>query len=106
MQRLTLAAIRHGLVKSAHDVSDGGLAVAVAESCIVGKIGATVELPNTIEDNPNIRMDALLFGETQSRIVLTAMPENLPRLQQMAQRAGVTLSYLGAVGGDRQCVVL
>ncbi|HVF10332.1 MAG TPA: phosphoribosylformylglycinamidine synthase subunit PurL, partial [Abditibacteriaceae bacterium] len=104
VQRLTLAAIRHGLVKSAHDISDGGLAVAVAECCIVGKIGATVELPDTVEETPDMRMDALLFGETQSRIVLTAMPENLPRLQQMAQRAGVTLSYLGAVGGDRLIV--
>jgi phosphoribosylformylglycinamidine synthase len=101
VQRLTLAAIRHGLVKSAHDVSDGGLAVTVAECCITGKTGATIELPDTIENNPNIRLDSLLFGETQSRIVLTALPENLPRLQQMARMAGVELSYLGAVGGER-----
>ena len=101
VQKLTLAAIRAGLVRSAHDVSDGGLGVALAECCITGGFGATVEVPDTAEAGINIRLDALLFGETQSRIVLSIGPEHLPRLQEMAQHAGVPLSYLGTVGGDR-----
>ncbi len=100
-QKLTLAAIRAGLVKSAHDCSEGGLAVALAECCITGAIGAGIELPDTIEAAANIRLDAVLFGESQSRIVLTTQPENLPRLQEMARGVGVPLSYLGAVGGER-----
>ncbi|MBV9864780.1 MAG: phosphoribosylformylglycinamidine synthase subunit PurL [Abitibacteriaceae bacterium] len=100
-QKFTLAAIRGGLAKSAHDVSDGGLGVALAECCIEGGIGAKIELPDTAEAAINIRLDAVLFGESQSRIVLTAAPENLPRLQELARAAGVPLSYLGNVGGDR-----
>jgi phosphoribosylformylglycinamidine synthase II len=100
VQKVALAAIRAGLVKSAHDVSDGGLAVTLAESCITGNIGAHIELPDTVEATANIRLDAVLFGETQSRIVLSIQPENLPLLQDMARTAGVPLSYLGTVGGD------
>lgn len=101
VQKFTLAAIRAGLVKSAHDVSDGGLAVALAECCIEGGLGAKIELPSTIEAVVNTRLDAVLFGETQSRIILSAAPENLTRLQELARSVGVPLSYLGNVGGDR-----
>jgi phosphoribosylformylglycinamidine synthase len=88
-------------VKSAHDCSDGGLAVALAESCITGNIGAHLELPDTVENSANTRLDAVLFGETQSRIVLSTQPEHLTRLQELARAAGVPLSYLGLVGGGR-----
>jgi phosphoribosylformylglycinamidine synthase len=88
-------------VKSAHDCSDGGLAVALAESCITGNIGAKLELPDTVEFEANTRLDAVLFGETQSRIVISTQPEHLPRLQELARAAGVPLSYLGLVGGER-----
>jgi phosphoribosylformylglycinamidine synthase len=72
-----LGLIQSGLVKSAHDCSDGGLAVALAESCISQLIaretprliGATIDL-SAIKD---VRLDALLFGETQSR-----KPSNAP----------------------------
>jgi phosphoribosylformylglycinamidine synthase len=101
VHRLTLAAIRRGLVKSAHDVSDGGLAVAIAECCIAGDIGASIELPDSIEESSNTRLDALLFGETQSRVVLSCPRENLTKLQDMAHIAGVPLSFLGTVGGAK-----
>jgi phosphoribosylformylglycinamidine synthase len=104
VQRLTLAAIRRGLVKSAHDVSDGGLAVAIAESCIAGQIGASIELPDGVEAVSNTRLDSLLFGETQSRVVLSCARENLPKLQEMARIAGVPLSMLGTVGGEKLIV--
>ena len=110
VQKLTLEAIREGIVQSAHDCSDGGLAVALAECCIAGGgdmtgIGASIHLPNTIEysngeQNANgIRLDSVLFGETQSRIVLSVTPEHLGRLQQLAEAIGVPLSVLGQVGG-------
>jgi phosphoribosylformylglycinamidine synthase len=88
-------------VKSAHDCSDGGLAVALAECCITGNVGAHLELSDTVEFATNTRLDSVLFGETQSRIVVTTQPEHLPRLQELAQAAGVPLSYLGLVGGER-----
>lgn len=100
VQRLTLASIRRGLVKSAHDCSDGGLAVAIAECCISGGVGAKIELPMECDGGENIRLDALLFGETQSRVLLTVAPENLPLVQDMAKRAKVSLSLLGNVGGE------
>jgi len=101
VQRLTLAAIRRGLVKSAHDVSDGGLAVTIAESCITGRIGAAVEIPDTITATPDMRLDSILFGETQSRIVLSIQPENLPQIQEMARLINVPISVMGTVGGER-----
>lgn len=99
VQRLTLAAIRRGLVKSAHDVSDGGLAVALAECCIAGEIGASIELSDGVEEAAGTRLDALLFGETQSRVVLSCSRENMVHLKEMARTAGVPLSFLGTVGG-------
>ena len=65
-----LEAIRAGLVASAHDLSEGGLAVALAESCISGGFGAEVECRR-----PSLRADIALFSESQSRILLTAAPE-------------------------------
>jgi phosphoribosylformylglycinamidine synthase len=101
VQKLTVQAIRAGLLHSAHDCSDGGLAVALAESAIVGNIGARIELPDTVEASANIRLDSLLFGESQSRIVVSLAPEHLPRLQELARAAHVPLSFLGTVGGER-----
>ena len=64
-QALVRDAIGQGLIKSAHDVSEGGLAVAVAESCVIGSIGATLDL-----DLPgDARIDAALFGEAPARIL-------------------------------------
>ena len=101
VHRLTLAAIRRGLVKSAHDCSDGGLAVALAEMSITGEIGASIELPSECEATPNIRLDSVLFGESQSRVVVSTSRENWPQLQAMARKIGVPISLLGTVGGDR-----
>ena len=101
VHRLTLAAIRRGLIKSAHDCSDGGLAVTLAESCIVGEIGASIELPPEVEATANTRLDAVLWGESQSRIVVSCARENLDELRRMAKIAHVPLSELGNVGGEK-----
>ena len=104
VHRVVLAAIRRGLVKSAHDCSDGGLAIALAECCIVGEIGASVELPPECEAQTATRLDAVLWGESQSRVVLSCARENLPELRRMAKIAGVPLSDLGNVGGEKLIV--
>lgn len=101
VQKFTLAAIRGGIAKSAHDVSDGGLAITLAECCIAGNRGASIELPPEIEAEINIRLDSVLFGESQSRVVLSIAPENLENLHLSAQHAGLAVNYLGTVGGDK-----
>ena len=94
VQKAVRDAIAQGILRSAHDCSDGGLAVAVAESAIAGGIGADipVEVP--------ARWDAGLFGEQQSRIVVTVASEDFQRLEQIAASADVPLMRLGTVGGS------
>ncbi|AIQ72382.1 MULTISPECIES: phosphoribosylformylglycinamidine synthase subunit PurL [Paenibacillus] len=91
-----LTSIRGGLVRSAHDLSEGGLAVALAESCISGGIGANVELSAN-----GLRSDVALFSESQSRIVLTAAPERAEELKAAIAASGVPVEIIGTVGGDR-----
>jgi len=100
-----LGLIQSGLIKSAHDCSDGGLAVALAESCIselVARetprlIGATVDL----SDLKEIRDDALLFGETQSRVVVSAKPLDAVKVVERAKLLGVPAAAIGRVGGEK-----
>lgn len=91
-----LTSIRSGLVRSAHDLSEGGLAVALAESCISGNIGANIEL-----SAGGLRPDVALFSESQSRIVLTAAPERAEELKAAIAANGVPVEIIGTVGGDR-----
>ena len=98
VQKTALEAIEKGLVQSAHDCSEGGLGVALAESCISNpkkKLGAAINL-----GSPKMRMDALLFGETQSRIILSAKPSNLKKIIAVAKKNKVPVSVIGKVGGD------
>ncbi|AIQ15834.1 MULTISPECIES: phosphoribosylformylglycinamidine synthase subunit PurL [Paenibacillus] len=91
-----LGTIRGGLVRSAHDLSEGGLAAALAESCISGGIGANVELSAN-----GLRPDVALFSESQSRIVLTAAPDRAEELKAAVAAYGVPVEIIGTVGGDR-----
>jgi len=95
-QAACLEAIRAGLARSAHDCAEGGLAVAVAESCIRGGIGAQVRLP---ESQAAMRPDAALFGESQSRIVLSAAPKDVDAIGRIADSHGAPSAVIGAVGG-------
>ena len=96
VQRCCLEAIRRGLVKSAHDCSDGGLAVAIAESCIVGDIGFKGE-----GCRMGGRLDDSLFGELQSRIVVSLPAGSGAKLEKIAARWQVPLALLGKIGGRR-----
>ncbi|GFP41642.1 phosphoribosylformylglycinamidine synthase [Candidatus Hakubella thermalkaliphila] len=90
-----LEAIRAGLLRSAHDCSEGGLAVAVAESCILGGLGATV---NIQEEH---KQTVALFSESQSRIVVSLKEEDLLHLEEIGRRHKVPVKVIGMVGGDR-----
>jgi phosphoribosylformylglycinamidine (FGAM) synthase-like enzyme len=96
LQRALVAIIRAGLVESAHDCSDGGLAVALVESALPGGVGLSVELPK-----PQVALEFLLFGEDASRVVLSCDPIHLPRIQQLAEEYGVFADVLGETGSDR-----
>jgi phosphoribosylformylglycinamidine (FGAM) synthase-like enzyme len=99
VQACTLRLIRSGLVQSAHDCSDGGLAVALVECCVSGperKLGAVVQL-----QLGRLRCDALLFGESQSRVVLSVKPDLVQQVLETAQEMDVQATKLGEVGGDR-----
>ncbi|WP_019640471.1 phosphoribosylformylglycinamidine synthase subunit PurL [Paenibacillus fonticola] len=90
-----LAAIQKGLVQSAHDLSEGGLAVAVAESCISGGLGAKVDFAT------ELRPDFALFSESQSRILLSATPDKAAELEQLIASYGVPVQKIGQVTGDK-----
>ncbi len=94
VQMVCLDGIAHGIIRSAHDVSEGGLAVTLAESCIAGDTGAAVSLPG------GGRLDALLFGEAPSRIVVSVAPDDLDTLLALARKVGVPATLLGHVAGS------
>ncbi len=99
--------IADGLVKSAHDCSDGGLAVALAECCILGdgRIGGGRPVGFTASDEfvagiPR-RWDAALFGETPSRILVAVKPQALDVVHRLAAESSVPAMTLGITGGER-----
>jgi phosphoribosylformylglycinamidine synthase subunit PurL len=100
LQQALLEAIRAGLVHSAHDVAEGGLAVALAESCIgdgAAPLGLNARLEDTLDSAP------LLFGEGQSRVVISCAAQAVERVLQHFSAAGVEakrIGTVGAMGGD------
>jgi phosphoribosylformylglycinamidine synthase II len=99
VQRCCLEAIKRGLVKSAHDCSEGGLLVAIAESCICGDIGFKGE-----SWKMKGRLDSALFGEHQSRVVVSISGDSAAKLTKAARKWQVPLTLLGRVGGRRLVV--
>ena len=98
VQQACLAAIQAGIAHSAHDIADGGLAVALAESCIMNReqpIGAQVELAGYR------RADFALFGESQSRIMLSLDKRDMQQLIEICEQNDVAIKMIGTVGGDR-----
>lgn len=88
-------AIRRGLLNSAHDCSEGGLAVAIAESCLMNNIGALIQIKE------EMRIDALLFGESQSRVVVSFPEPNIAEIEHLALELGVPFKIIGFTGGRR-----
>ena len=90
---LLFDAAASGLLRSAHDLSDGGLAVAMAEASIAGGRGFSIALPDGIAYR-------FLFSESPTRVVVSCAPESLPGLLDRAAQRGVPASVLGRTGGD------
>jgi len=127
-----LGLIQSGLVKSAHDCSEGGLAVCLVESCIsqliaretprligatvdltqcaagilpAGQTNSSIEKQNCRQDAGNtLRLDALLFGETQSRVVISCKALDAVKVVERARLMGVSAMQIGKVGGDQLTV--
>ena len=93
--------IQQGWIQSAHDCSDGGLAVTIAECCFSPQVtegkalGANIHLKTE-----GLRMDALLFGESPSRVVLSVLPEYADRVVGLAKERDVPAAIIGEVGGE------
>ncbi|MGI6224787.1 MAG: phosphoribosylformylglycinamidine synthase subunit PurL [Peptococcales bacterium] len=93
LQDCVLTLIHDSLINSAHDCSEGGLSVALAECSLAGGLGAQIRLDSTL------RPSALLFGETQSRIIISISREKTEEVKLVAQKYGVPFTKLGVVQG-------
>jgi phosphoribosylformylglycinamidine synthase len=118
LQKLLATAAARGLLQSAHDCSDGGLAVALAECTFeTGGIGAGVDVPvpsmagssgdDTLREpapgapSPLGKGDKALFSETASRAIVSVRPKDRAALLELASEAGVPAFHAGVTGGDR-----
>lgn len=93
-----LLLIKNGLIKSAHDLSDGGLAVALAECCVMNrkkKIGAKIDL------NFTFRKDFYLFSESQSRVLISIEEKNQNELEKILKEKEIPFEKIGITGGNR-----
>ena len=92
------ALIRAGQVRSAPDCREGGFAVALADCCFhpASSLGAQIDLSAARSG----RLDEILFNESQSRVVISTMPENAEAVLQSAAAAGVSAPRRDAAGGD------
>jgi phosphoribosylformylglycinamidine synthase len=95
-----------GLLTSAHDCSEGGLAVALAECCITGPDGAQGASLEIASGEAGRRLDALLFGEAPTRIIVSTSPENRARLEALLRSTDVPFHVLGRVGGNRLSIAV
>jgi phosphoribosylformylglycinamidine synthase len=103
LQQFLVAAAERGLLRSAHDASDGGLLVALAEAAIGGGyapsgLGAEVDLERYA---PGVEPDALLYGEDAGRVVVSADPAHSAALAELALEHSVPLYSAGRVGGRK-----
>ncbi len=99
VQQTTRDAIRARLVVAAHDCSEGGLAVALAESCIAGRIGGRFNVSELAEANNN-RIDQTLFGEAASRVILQSESGKEADLEEFFAQRLVPFTRLGEAGGS------
>jgi phosphoribosylformylglycinamidine synthase len=94
-QELCIEAAERGLLRSAHDLAEGGLAVALAECAFAGESGTGC----VVELNDRLRPDASLFGESQSRIIISCGEKNAPAVLALAAEKKVPAAVIGRTGG-------
>jgi phosphoribosylformylglycinamidine synthase len=95
-------AIQKGLIASCHDCSDGGLGVAVAETCFAGGLGADIDLTRVPCERIN-RDAQVLFSESASRFIVTVRPENAREFESVMD--GITIGQLGTIRNDDRFLV-
>jgi phosphoribosylformylglycinamidine synthase subunit PurL len=100
LQAFLVEAGARGLVESAQDVSGGGFAVALAEAAMWSGLGAKVRLH--VASSPAVD----LFGESPSRVIVSATPRHAPAVELLARQHGLPVERLGVVGGTRLFVEL
>ena len=91
LAKLLRRLVEQGHLRTAHDLSDGGFLVALAEACLGRRLGATVEVPMAGAD---------LFSETQARAIVACAPAVLDRVLAAAEEMGVPAAEIGEVGGE------
>jgi len=96
LQRALVSLIQAGVIESAHDCADGGLAVALAECSLIAGVGANVKMANR-----DVPLEFRLFGEDASRVLITCDPTYLPRIKEVAQEYEIKADTIGETGGDR-----
>jgi phosphoribosylformylglycinamidine synthase subunit PurL len=101
LQRLIVDAIAQGLIRSAHDCAEGGLAITIAECCFDTGLGALADLPAVDVDAADFCDISTLFNESASRVVASADRQAAERLVQLAEKRSVPARVIGRVGGDR-----
>jgi phosphoribosylformylglycinamidine synthase len=100
LQAFVREAAARGLLASAQDISGGGFAVALAEAALWGGVGASVRLP--VSNSPAVD----LFGESPSRLIVSAAPRHVPAIELLARQHGLPVEAIGTVGGDRLVIEL
>jgi phosphoribosylformylglycinamidine synthase II len=102
LQQLVVDLIREGAIESAHDCSEGGLAVALAECCFdTGGIGVRADVAGVPGPVPGGVVNATLFGESASRVIVSLPEADVPALLKRASSAGVPATLIGSTGGPR-----
>jgi phosphoribosylformylglycinamidine synthase subunit PurL len=101
LQRVLVDGAASGLIRSAHDCVEGGVAVALAECCFDTQLGVSTDLPGVDDAPAKYREIAALFSESASRVVVSVAPAQVAILTAMAQKAGVPATVIGRVGGNR-----
>jgi phosphoribosylformylglycinamidine synthase subunit PurL len=96
LQKAILEMIRSGLVDSAHDCSEGGIAVTLSESTFAHGVGAEVDL-----NSGQLAPEFILFGEDASRIVISLDHANYPRIQTIARKHGISAELIGETTRER-----
>jgi phosphoribosylformylglycinamidine synthase II len=99
LQQLVIRAIREGLIESAHDCAEGGLAVTLAECCFDTPFGVVVDVPSAGDVPAAFKVNATLFGESASRVVVSVRPDRAAPFQKLAGELGVPAHTIGETGG-------
>jgi len=95
---LVLDVIGKNLLKTAHDCSKGGLAVAVSELCMTHEIGCNVSLEKV--PGPKLDVDRVLFSESHSRYLLVLEKKNLKKLEELSKKSKASYKMIGVFGGE------